>query len=221
MPDSGFRPLAFVRPSPEAQLANARDFTARLAQRRTIRHFSPDPVPIAVLELAIAAASSAPSGAHLQPWTFVLVTDADLKHAIREAAEQEERENYERRFPDEWLQALAPFGTDWHKEFLDTAPALIVVFAQQYGLGPDGQKVKHYYVQESVGIATGFLLAALHWSGLATLTHTPSPMGFLREILGRPENERPFLLIPVGYPTPDCQVPNLERKPLTEVLINR
>lgn len=202
-------------------MADAHAFTDRLAQRRTVRHFSPDPVPIAVLELAIAAASSAPSGAHLQPWTFVLVTDPALKQAIRGAAEQEERENYERRFPDEWLQALAPFGTDWQKEFLDTAPALIVVFTQQYGFDAEGQKVKHYYVQESVGIAVGFLLAALHWSGLATLTHTPSPMGFLREILGRPENERPFLLIPVGYPAPDCQVPNLERKPLVEVLIQR
>lgn len=221
MPDPAFRPLSFVRPSPDDQLADARHFTGRLAQRRSVRHFAPDPVPITILELAIAAAASAPSGAHLQPWTFVLVTEPERKRAIREAAEQEERENYERRFPEDWLRALAPFGTDWRKEFLETAPALIVVFAQQYGIGPDGQKVKHYYVQESVGIAAGFLLAALHWSGLATLTHTPSPMGFLREILGRPENERPFLLIPVGFPASDCQVPDLERKSLEEVLVRR
>ncbi|MBY0506584.1 MAG: nitroreductase family protein [Bryobacteraceae bacterium] len=212
-----FVPLPFVRPSPEVQLAEARQFAARLATRRTVRHFSPDPVPDEVLDLAIAAAASAPSGAHQQPWTFVLVTDPAVKSQIRAAAEQEERENYERRFPDEWLQALAPFGTDWHKEFLDQAPALIVVFAQQYG----ENKRKHYYVQESVGIACGFLLAALHWSGLATLTHTPSPMGFLREILGRPENERPFLLIPVGYPAEGCEVPDLRRKSLDEVRVRR
>ena len=174
-----------------------------------------------VLDLAIAAAGSAPSGAHQQPWTFVVVTRPGLKRQIREGAEREERENYERRFPDEWLRALEPFGTDWHKEFLEVAPALIVVFAQQYGFDPDGEKIKHYYVQESVGIATGFLLAALHWSGLATLTHSPSPMAFLGEVLGRPENERPFLLIPVGYPADDCQVPDLTRKPLNQVLIRR
>ena len=196
-------------------MRDAVDFTARLAQRRTVRHFSPDPVPPAVLDLAIAAAASAPSGAHQQPWTFVIVTDSALKSQIRAGAEHEERENYENRFTEEWLEALAPFGTDWHKEFLDIAPALIVVFAQSYG----DNKRKHYYVQESVGIACGFLLAALHWSGLATLTHTPSPMGFLREILGRPENERPFLLIPVGYPAEGCQVPDLRRKALDEVRV--
>ena len=210
-----FVPLSFVRPSPETQMRDAVDFTARLAQRRTVRHFSPDPVPPAVLDLAIAAAASAPSGAHQQPWTFVIVTDSALKSQIRAGAEHEERENYENRFTEEWLEALAPFGTDWHKEFLDVAPALIVVFAQYYGEG----NRKHYYVQESVGIACGFLLAALHFSGLATLTHTPSPMGFLREILGRPDNERPFMLIPVGYPAVGCEVPDLHRKSLDEVRV--
>ena len=216
-----FVPLSFVRPSAETQLADAHAFTARLANRRSVRHFSPDPVPMEVLDLAIAAAASAPSGAHQQPWTFVVVTRLGLKRQIREGAEREERENYERRFPDAWLRALEPIGTDWHKEFLEIAPALIVVFAQQYLFDPDGEKIRHYYVQESVGIATGFLLAALHWSGLATLTHSPSPMAFLGEVLGRPENERPFLLIPVGYPSDDCQVPDLTRKPLDEVLIRR
>ncbi len=188
--------------------------------RRTVRHFSDAPVPFELIETAIRAAATAPSGANQQPWRFVVVSDPETKRRIREAAEKEERENYERRFPDEWLEALAQFGTDWHKPFLETAPYLIVVFRIDYGL--DGQrKVKHYYVGESVGIAAGFLLAALHAAGLATLTHTPSPMGFLSKILDRPVNERPFLLIPVGYPAAECEVPDIAKKPLPEVMIRR
>jgi nitroreductase len=174
---------------------------------------------MAAVESAIRCAASAPSGANQQPWRFVAVTNPETKRQIRLAAEKEERENYEQRFPQEWLDALAPFGTDWHKEFLEVAPVLIVVFRIDYGLRADGSRIKHYYVQESVGIACGFLLAALHLAGLATLTHTPSPMGFLREILERPENERPFLLIPVGYPAPDAQVPDLTKKALGEVML--
>lgn len=186
--------------------------------RRTVRDFSPEPVPYDLIERAIMAAATAPSGANQQPWVFTVVGDPELKRLIREAAETEERENYEHRFPDEWLQALAQFGTDWHKPFLETAPYLIAVFRVDYGIEGDS-KIKHYYVNESVGIATGFLLAALHWAGLATLTHTPSPMGFLGKILGRPANERPYLLIPVGYPAADALVPDIRKKPLSQVLV--
>ena len=214
-----FQPLDFARRSPVEQVARSQAFLEELAGRRSVRHFSPDAVPVEALENAIAAAASAPSGAHQQPWRFVLVTDRATKREIREGAEAEERQNYEHRFPADWLTALEPFGTDWRKEFLEVAPALIVVFALDHGLTAEGAKVKHYYVQESVGIACGFLLAALHHAGLATLTHTPSPMGFLRTILGRPANERPYLLIPVGYPADGCQVPELQRKALDEVLV--
>lgn len=189
-----------------------------MATRRTVRDFSSEPVPYPLIEQAIRTAATAPSGANQQPWHFVVVTDPELKRQIREAAEAEEKENYEHRFPPEWLEALAPFGTDANKPFLETAPYLIVVFALNHGLTPEGAKIKHYYVQESVGIATGFLLTALHMAGLATLTHTPSPMGFLTKILNRPANERPFLLIPVGYPAPGAQVPDLTKKPLSELL---
>jgi nitroreductase len=192
-----------------------------MATRRSVRSLSPEPIPFELIENAIRCASLAPSGANQQPWKFVVVKDPALKHKIREAAEAEERESYERRMPAEWLEALAPLGTDWHKEFLETAPYLIIVFRVDFGLiqAPEGeQKTKHYYVQESVGIATGFLLAALHLSGLATLTHTPSPMGFLSEILQRPKNERPFVLIPVGLPSPEATVPAIAKKNLTEVL---
>lgn len=216
---ANFRPLAFTRSTPEQQIAESLQFYRKMSARRSIRHFSPEPVPMEVIENAVRTAATAPSGAHLQPWRFAVITDPALKRDIRLAAEAEERENYERRFPDEWLTALAPFGTDWHKDFLEIAPVLIVVFALDHGLAPDGRKVKHYYVQESVGIAAGFLLAALHAAGLAALTHTPSPMGFLRTLLGRPANERPFLLIPAGYPAADCAVPDLERKPIDEVLL--
>ena len=224
-----FLPLAFERLPPDEQRRRGLEFEARLAPRRTVRQFSPEPVPFDLIETAIRIAGRAPSGANQQPWKFVLVTNPDIKRQIREAAEAEERDNYERRFPDEWLDALAQLGTDWHKEFLEVAPYLIVVFREDYGVAPAAgrvaggaggseRKVKHYYVQESVGIACGFLIAALHWMGLATLTHTPSPMGFLSRILGRPANERPYLLIPVGYPAPGAEVPDIGKKPLAEIM---
>jgi iodotyrosine deiodinase len=212
-------PLAFETLPPAEQLLRSRDFLQVISTRRTVRHFSPDPVPLELIENAIRGAALAPSGANQQPWKFVLVSDPKIKRQIREAAEAEERENYQRRFPQEWLDALAALGTDWHKEFLEIAPHLIVVFRIDYGLEAD-RKIKHYYVQESVGIAVGFLLAALHIAGLATLTHTPSPMGFLQKILNRPVNERPFVLIPVGYPAAGAQVPKIAKKPLPEVLIH-
>ncbi len=185
--------------------------------RRSVRHFSSEPVPRELIELAIAAASTSPSGANQQPWHFVAVSDPAVKRVIRIAAEAEEKQNYDHRFPDEWLEALAPFDTSWEKPFLETCPWLIAVFRLDYGLSPSGAKVKHYYVQESVGIAAGILITALHLAGLATLTHTPSPMGFLSTILGRPANERPFLLIPVGFPATDCQVPAITRKAFNAV----
>ncbi len=216
-------PLNFRRLPPATQRQRAQEFTGWMRGRRTVRHFSPESVPYEIIEAAIAAAASTPSGANRQPWTFVVVSDPEVKRRIREAAEAEERESYEHRMPDDWLEALAPLGTDWHKEFLEIAPYLIVIFRQDYGLSSeaDGTEyyIKHYYVMESVGIACGFLLAALHWAGLATLTHTPSPMAFLATILGRPKNEKPYLLIPVGYPAPDAVVPQIDKKPLDEVRI--
>jgi nitroreductase len=206
------------RPAGE-MIAAAREFLDRALLRRSVREFSSEPVPDEVLALAIAAAASAPSGANMQPWKFVVVRDPELKGRIRAGAEKEEYENYHGRMPEEWLRALAPLQTDWRKEFLEIAPVLIVVFKEEYGLREDGSRYAHYYVNESVGIACGFLLAALNAAGLATLTHTPSPMGFLREILGRPANEKPFLLIPAGYPATDCRVPDIRKKPLREVMI--
>ncbi|MBK6775905.1 MAG: nitroreductase family protein [Flavobacteriales bacterium] len=200
-------------------LLRAKLFFELLDGRRSVRHFSSEPVAEAVLDDLIRTASTAPSGAHKQPWTFCVVTDPALKHAIREAAEEEERESYNGRMPKEWLEDLAPLGTDWHKEFLDIAPCLIVVFKRAYERMPDGAKRKNYYVEESVGIACGFLLAAARSAGLVTLTHTPSPMNFLSKLLERPDNERAFLLIPVGYPAEHCEVPDLHRKPLEEVMV--
>lgn len=214
---SGFVELGFARLPEDEMLRRAGELHDELQTRRSVRHFSTDPVDLEVLRLCVASASSAPSGAHKQPWTFVLVTDPALKTQIREAAEAEERAFYGGRAPDSWLADLEHLGTDASKPFLVDAPALIVVFAQKN----DGAGGKHYYVQESVGIACGFLLAALHHAGLATLTHTPSPMKFLAELLERPANERPFLLIPVGYPIDGCRVPELERKALDEVLVER
>jgi iodotyrosine deiodinase len=202
---------------PAEMLARAEAFAGELARRRTVRHFSERDVPRAVIEACLRAAASAPSGANLQPWHFVAVRDAALKAQLRVAAEREEREFYERRAPAEWLAALEPLGTDADKPFLQRAPWLVAVFAQRYGVLPGGQKVKHYYPLESVGIATGMLITALHHAGLACLTHTPSPMGFLNELLGRPANERPFLLLVVGYPAADAVVPDIGRKPLAEV----
>ncbi len=213
-----FVPLRFERLAPAEMLARAQAFAAELAARRSVRHFSDEPLPEGLLDLCIAAAGTAPSGAHRQPWTFAVVTDRAAKRKIREAAEAEERETYATRLTEEWRAALAPLGTDWHKPFLEIAPALIVVFRQTFGLSEEGRQT-NYYTQESVGIATGFLLAALHHAGLATLTHTPSPMGFLAELLQRPPNEKAFVLIPVGYPAPGCEVPDLTRKPLAEIRV--
>ncbi|OEJ33873.1 nitroreductase family protein [Streptomyces subrutilus] len=200
-------------------LARAAELRARMDERRTVRHFSPDPVPEQVVRDAVACAATAPSGAHQQPWTFVLVKDPAVRRQIRAAAEQEEALSYDGRLGDEWLAALRPLGTDAVKTHLTDAPALIVVFQQRYWLGPDGAKHKHYYVDESVGIAVGMLLSALHLSGLAALIHTPSPMRFLSRVLGRPENEKAFAVIPVGYPAADCEVPDLVRKSLDQVIV--
>jgi nitroreductase len=218
---SDFPTIPYVRErmSADAMMAAARAFRDTLRLRRTVREFSSEPVPPEVIELALEAAASAPSGANLQPWKFVVVTDPAIKSEIRIAAEKEERENYGGRMPEEWLRALAPLQTDWRKEFLEIAPVLIVIFKEEYGIAADGSRVTHYYVNESVGIACGFLLAALNAAGLATLTHTPSPMGFLREILGRPKNEKPFLLVPVGYPAVGCRVPDIRKKAMDEVRI--
>lgn len=200
---------------PETGLARVREFRDWLVKRRTIRDFSERAVPRELIEAAVEAAASAPSGANLQPWRFVVVTDPEAKRRIRVGAEEEERDFYQRRAPEEWLDALAPLGTDEKKPFLQVAPVLIVVF--EVHKGP--HTPKPYYVKESVGIAVGFLLAALHQAGLATLTHTPSPMRFLNEILGRPPEERPYVVIPVGYPADDATVPDIHRKPLDEVMV--
>lgn len=214
-----FVPLDYERPEPAKQLEASRRFLARLSRRRSVRQFSIEPVPFELIANAVAAAGTAPSGAHQQPWTFVAVSDPDVKAALRSEAEKEERRNYAGRMSAEWIAALAPLGTDEHKSHLTDAPWVIVVFEQVYGLGPDGSKTKHYYSRESVGIAVGCLLAALHEAGLVALTHTPSPMGFIRTVLDRPANERAFCVIPAGYPAAGCTVPDLERKPLDEILV--
>lgn len=199
-------------------LERGRRFQREMDGRRSVRMFSVDPVPRELIELAIMTGSTAPSGAHQQPWTFVAVGDPEMKRQIRIAAEEEERQSYEGgRMPAEWLAALAPLGTDWHKPFLETAPWIVVLFEQVHGRFPDGSGRKHYYARESVGIACGLFVAAVHQMGLVTLTHTPSPMGFLSTILRRPKHERPFVLLPVGYPADDCVVPDLRRKSLDEV----
>jgi nitroreductase len=209
------RPAPRSDVAPAAALERARAFADDLVTRRTVRDFSDRPIPDGVLEQAIRAAASAPSGANVQPWRFVVVTDPPTRRALREAAEAEEREFYDRRAGGEWLASLEPLGTDWHKPFLETAPALIAVF--EVHKGP--RSPRPYYVKESVGIAVGFLLATLHRAGLATLTHTPSPMRFLNRILDRPPEERGFLLVPVGYPAEDATVPDIVRKPLDQVLV--
>ncbi|MEW2416885.1 nitroreductase family protein [Streptomyces sp. NPDC046866] len=216
-----YRPVAYrpARMPSSESLARSAALRTRMDERRTVRAFSSDPVPEQAVRDAIACAATAPSGAHQQPWTFVLVKDPAVRQRIRAAAEQEERTSYDGRLGDEWLQALRPLGTDAVKAHLTDAPALIVVFQQRYWLGPDGTKRKHYYVDESVGIAAGMLLTALHLSGLAALVHTPSPMRFLSQVLGRPQNEKAFAVIPVGYPSDDCTVPNLVRKSLDQVLV--
>jgi iodotyrosine deiodinase len=213
----GFEPLTSYREYPPAEMeARAESFYADMNRRRTTRHFSDRPVSRAVIEPCLRTAGTAPSGAHQQPWHFVAVSDAATKSRIREAAEEAEREFYASA-PSDWLQALEPLGTDAVKPYLETAPWLIAIFAERYGVNPDGSRRTHYYANESVGIATGFLLAALHHAGLVALTHTPSPMGFLREVLGRPENEKPVLLVVTGYPATEARVPRLQRKPLSEI----
>ena len=212
-----FIPLPAYQEYPvEEMQRRAAEFYADLRRRRTVREFSDRPVPRSIIEDCLRAAGTAPSGANMQPWHFVVVSDSAVKRKIRVEAEQEEREFYQHRAPQEWLEALAPLGTDEHKPFLETAPYLIAIFAQSYGLLPDGRKVKHYYAHESVGLATGLLIAAVHHAGLVSLTHTPSPMGFLNEILRRPSHERPFLILVVGYPAEGAQVPLITKKPLEE-----
>ncbi len=210
-------PLDQYREYPvEEMRQRLQEFYDDIRRRRTVREFSDRPVPRDIIETALEAAGTAPSGANLQPWHFVVVSGAETKRKIRIAAEVEEKEFYEHRASEEWLAALEPLGTDARKPFLETAPYLIAVFLQKFGELPDGRKVKHYYPTESTGLATGILITALHRAGLATLTHTPSPMKFLNEILGRPNSERPFLLLVVGYPADDARVPDIERKALDE-----
>jgi nitroreductase len=210
-------PLEQYREIPvEEMRARLEDFYSEMNRRRTVRDFSDRPVPRDIIETALKVANTAPSGANLQPWHFAIVSGPETKKNIREAAEAEEREFYTHRASEEWLAALKPLGTDDHKPFLETAPYLIAVFMQKFGELPDGRKVKHYYPAESTGLATGMLIAALHRAGLATLTHTPSPMKFLNEILGRPKSERPFLLLVAGYPADDARVPDIRRKTLEE-----
>lgn len=219
MTEPRFVPLSTYEEYPAdvmQQRVNA--FAAQLQRRRTARQFSARPVPRSIIERCLLAAGTAPSGAHQQPWHFVAIADPATKARIRAAAEEEERDFYQRRAPQEWLDALRPLGTDQHKPYLEIAPWLIAIFLRRFARLPDGRKVKHYYTDESVGIATGFLIAAVHAAGLVSLTHTPSPMGFLTEILGRPKDiERPYLLLVVGYPAADAVVPDIVRKPLTEI----
>lgn len=204
-------------PEPAEMRRRAREFLARMRTRRTVREFASDPVPMEVVEDAIRTAGTAPNGANHQPWHFVVVTDPDLRREIRVRAEAEERAFYDGRAPGEWLDALAPLGTDAEKPFLETAPVLIAIFAESWAPDGEGRRRKNYYVTESVGIATGMLITALHLAGLATLTHTPSPMRFLNEVLGRPDNERPFLLLVVGHPAQGAEVPDISKKSLAEI----
>ncbi|MFK8079567.1 MAG: nitroreductase family protein [Granulosicoccus sp.] len=215
---SGFSELEFARLSHDEMLEKSRAFLEKQKTRRSVRDFSSEAVPREVIANTILTAGSAPSGANMQPWHFVAVNDQDVKTRIRRAAEKEERELYEHRASDEWLQALAPLGTDANKPFLETAPWLIAVFARKFTLDKDGRKLKHYYTPESVGIATGLLLAALHNAGLATLTHTPSPMGFLRDVLERPAHEKPFILIITGYPATHAKVPNINKQTADQLI---
>ncbi len=221
--EAKFEALDFERLDEAEQIRRSDEFSRRIVTRRSVRQFSRRALPFELIANAIRAAGSAPSGANQQPWTFVVVSDPEIKRRMRSAAEAEEKESYERRMSQEWLDALAPLGTDWRKPHIEEAPYVIVVFRQAYGLERDANgdevRVKHYYSEESVGIAVGFLLAALHLSGLATLTHTPSPMKFLADILGRPANERAFVLIPVGYPADKATVPVITKKTLAEIMV--
>ena len=213
-----FQPLpGYVEYPMEEMKQRAADFRKQMQRRRTVRQFSDRTLAREVIEECLLVAGSAPSGANLQPWHFVVVTDPHVKHEIRVAAEQEEEEFYHRRAPQEWLDALSVIGTDEHKPFLETAPYLIAIFGKNHSLLPDGRRIKNYYVNESVGIATGFLIAALHHAGLVSLTHTPSPMGFLNTILHVPPDEKPFLILVVGYPGENAQVPEIKKKALSEI----
>ncbi len=216
---SAFVPYRPPRFAPDHMLRRAADFYAELNGRRSVRHFAPDPVPRQLIELAILAAATAPSGAHRQPWRFVAVDAANIKREIRIAAEAEEKRSYEERMSEEWRAAIAPLGTTWRKPYLETAPWLVVVFEEVHGVSPDGRPIRNYYVKESVGIACGLFIAAIHHMGLVTLTHTPSPMAFLSRILGRPANERPYILFPIGFPAPEAEVPDIRRKSLAEVAV--
>ena len=217
MSTASFQSLNFNEQPPAEMLKHAVSFREAMQRRRTVRHFSDRPVPRKIIEECLLAAGTAPNGANLQPWQFVVVSDPRVKHEIRIAAEEEEDELYHRRAPQEWLDALAPLGTDEHKDFLDVAPYLIAIFGKTHSTLPDGKRVKNYYVNESVGIATGFLITALHHAGLVSLTHTPSPMGFLNVILNRPADERPFILLVTGFPAKEAQVPVITKKPLGEI----
>ena len=216
---AGFGHVRYERPqlSPEEMMIRSEKFYRKLDQRRTVREFDTQQVPVEVLENIIKTASTAPSGAHKQPWTFCLISDPLIKKKIRDAAEEEEKISYKSRMPEKWKSDLKPLGTNWEKSFLEDAPYLIIVFKQSYGM-ENGEKTQHYYVNESVGIACGFLLAAIHQAGLVAVTHTPSPMNFLSEILERPLNEKPYLLIPVGYPKAETFVPDIQRKSLDEII---
>jgi len=218
MIEATFVPLPHYREySVEEMKERAAAFYEDIRRRRTVREFSDRPVPTEIIEHCLLAAGTAPNGANLQPWHFVAVSDPEIKRKIRQAAEEEEHQFYSGRAPQEWLDALAHLGTDEKKPFLETAPFLIAVFSQRYGILPEGKTIRHYYATESVGIATGMLITAVHNAGLVSLTHTPSPMTFLNELLGRPENERPFLLLVVGYPAKDAKVPTISKKPLEEI----
>lgn len=213
-------PHQFQRLAPDEQRSRADSFYEEMDRRRSVRFFSDERVPRHLIEQAIRTASTAPSGAHRQPWRFVVTGDPALKRQIREAAEEEERINYDGgRLPEHWREALEPLGTDWRKPFLETVPWVVVMFEERFGVDPDGSKRHNFYVKESCGIAAGIFIAALHHMGLATLTHTPSPMAFLTTLLGRPGNERPFCMFPIGYPSEDCAVPDLRRKTLDEVMV--
>jgi nitroreductase len=218
MPKPKFIPLtSFKKYPPDEMISRSQEFYKCLKRRRTVRDFSNNPISVEVIENCILAAGTAPSGANLQPWHFVVVSDPGIKRKIRIAAEEEEKDFYTNRAPKEWLDSLAHLGTDEHKPFLETAPYLIAIFSKSYQFLPDGKKVKHYYAQESTGIACGMLITAIHNAGLVSLTHTPSPMNFLNDVLGRSKNERPFLLLVVGYPEKDAEVPDIQKKNLEEI----
>lgn len=219
MHDPAYDTLRFYEYPPEDMTKRAGDFLSLMARRRTVRDYSDRPVPREIIEDAVRTAALAPSGANQQPWTFACISDWGVKARIRAAAEEEEKAFYEGRAGDDWLEALSHLGTNWEKPFLETAPWLIAIFGQRYGIGADGERTKHYYVPESVGIASGFLIAALHNAGLATLTHTPSPMGFLNEICERPDHEKAYILLVAGYPADDCKVPRITKKTLDEVSV--